>query len=262
MPIQEELAIATLLLLASMSVFSGCASAPQLAKNTEETQALHAQLKEMSARMETLESKLDTQLKTTQNSLDTLLANSRATPTPVPAPPAGAVGKKPPPRLSPNDPDAGFEQSEAVQLYREAAILMATQKYPEAVLAYSSFLEQNPDHPLAGSAQYQIGNAYFKQKEYKLALSEYERVLTSYDRSPQVPDTLLEMAECEDFLKRSEKAAQHRQLLTSLFPQSPAAASLMRGEAPGKPEPAPVLDTPPTAPPTAPMVPHEGHSAP
>jgi len=122
--------------------------------------------------------------------------------------------------------DGGYSADGAVKSFREAMILLQAQKYPEATLAFSSFLERFADHPLAGTAQFYIGESYFKQKEYKLALQEYQRVLTSYDRSPNVAEALRQMAEAEDQLKMPEEAAKHRQTLASLFPQSPAAAGL------------------------------------
>lgn len=103
-------------------------------------------------------------------------------------------------------------------------------------MAFSEFLEKAPDHPLAGSAQFYVGESYFKQKEYKLALQEYQRVLTSYDRSPVVADTLARMITTEEILKKQPEAEKHQHLLTSLFPNSPAARSLNPSHEPEKPE--------------------------
>lgn len=124
---------------------------------------------------------------------------------------------------SKNDPDAGFINDEAVQIFRRSMLLFDAQKYPEAVLSFSDFLEKFPDHPLAGSSQFYIGQAYARQKECKLAVQEFQRVLASYDRSPHISDTLNEIALAQDCLKKTSDGARYRQLLTSLFPQSPAA---------------------------------------
>ncbi|MEO5969022.1 MAG: tetratricopeptide repeat protein [Bdellovibrionia bacterium] len=126
----------------------------------------------------------------------------------------------------PYDPEAGFTQDIAVQTFRKALIIFQGLKLPEATLAFSDFLEKYPDHPMAGAAQFYIAEAYMKQKEYKLALQEYQKILTTYDRSSHLSDTLKQMATAETILKRSEEAARHRQLLTSLFPLSPAASDV------------------------------------
>jgi tol-pal system protein YbgF len=104
-------------------------------------------------------------------------------------------------------------------------ILFQSRNYPDATLEFSAFVDQYPDHPLAGSAQYYLGESYFKQKEYKLAARELGRVITTYDRSPHIADTLRDLAISEDKIGQTEEAARHRQLLTSLFPHSPAAHS-------------------------------------
>jgi outer membrane protein assembly factor BamD (BamD/ComL family) len=90
-----------------------------------------------------------------------------------------------------------------------------------------------------------------KQKEYKNAAAEYERVLTSYDRSPHIADTLKELAETEDQLKLTDRAARHRQLLTSLFPQSPALGPKTAAQTAAPDHPAASMSKPLDAPPTA-----------
>ncbi|NDD93316.1 hypothetical protein EBZ37_14700, partial [bacterium] len=72
-----------------------------------------------------------------------------------------------------------------------------------------------------------------------------------------------QIALCEDELKMPQQAAKHRQLLTSLFPNSPAARSLVveattTEAAPGT---APTsTDAPATAPAAPPTAPAEGTS--
>lgn len=165
----------------------------------------------------------------------------------------GAVSVK----KSTTDPELGFVTDGAVQTYRKAMALFDSGKYPDAVLLFSQFLDQYADHPFAGSSQFHIGKSYVLQNECKLAVQEFARVLTSYDRSPHVPDALQQMAQCEDSLKETKQAASHRQMLMSLYPNSPAARSQPA------PQPAPQQPaTPPTAPalPTAPSEQEEPRS--
>lgn len=184
----------------------------------EKNTVVEARLAEMQDRLQGMEQKvtdLQAQLQLAQNRAPVAATGAL----PIAAHPAQNAGR---------DPEAGFTQDEIVQAYRKAMVLFQAQKFSESILAFSAFVEQNPDHVLAGSAQFYLGQAYFEQKEYKLALKEWERVITSYDRSPRVSDTLRQMAQAEDQLKRPKEAATHRQLLSSLFPQSPAARLAMR----------------------------------
>jgi TolA-binding protein len=136
--------------------------------------------------------------------------------------PGNQVGERVSSRTASTDPEAGFTNNDAIQNFRKAFILFQSEKFPDAVVSFSAFLENYPDHPLAGSAQYYVARCYLAQKEYQEAITEFQRVLTSYDRSPHIADTLRDLASAEDALQKTQDAAKHRQLLTSLFPQSPA----------------------------------------
>jgi len=113
-----------------------------------------------------------------------------------------------------------------VQKYRDALLQYEAGQYSEAILALSGFLKEHPDHALAGSAQHYIGASYYKSKELKLAREELLRSLNVYPRGRHVAETLALLAETEDGLQMSSEAESHRQMLLSLFPQSPAARQL------------------------------------
>jgi len=200
------------------------------------------------AKLVSLNEKLDA----TRKSLDLLTSQQQAAPSPIVgvlAPVTSGVGTPVQPPASSQDPDFGLVNDTAVQNYREALLLYHAQKYPEATLAFSKFIDDNPDHPLSGSAQYYIGDSYLKQNEYRLAIQEFKRVLTSYGHSIHISDTLLGLALAEDALKDSSSAENHKHLLFSLFPQSPAAAvPLVKNQTlPTTPSLAESTTTPPTA---------------
>lgn len=215
---------------------------------------LRTVVNQLTTRLEVMEEKLEA----ARTSMDALLAHQRARPTPIVAHPARGGGQPvtaTPAEAAHKDLEGGFVNDDAVQTFRKGMLLLNAGRYPDALTQFSGFLEKYPDHPLAGSAQYYMGNSYFRQKEYKLALREYQRVLTSYDRSSQVAQTLREMAESEDALKRTEDAARHRQLLMSLFPHSPAALTTASAEKPKGTSPASAEETHPgSAPATSPAV--------
>ena len=240
-------------------------------KKLDEQKAL---LGSLNSRVESLEGRLKTmtaKFETTQTSLDTFLKNETGAPVhavPVYRHASETVGASVPVPATAKDPQAGFVNDQAIHLYRKAMIYFEARKYPESVVAFSAFLEKNPDHVLAGSAQYYVGESYYRQKEYKLADQEFERVLTSYDRSSHVSETLRDLADTEDHLNKKEDAARHRQLLSSLFPQSPAngtsaaksADSMENSDASSIPPTSAVTELNPPA--TAPAVPPTANSAP
>ena len=236
----------------------------------------------MTARLEAMEEKLSAmndKLDATRASLDNFLTahpNTALKTTGVSSHASDTVGIAVTSKPVLTDSESGYVNDPAIQQYRKAQILLDSQKYTDSILVFSNFLEHNPDHPLAGSAQFHIGEAYAKQKEWPLADQELQKVLTSYDRSIRIADTLRIMAEAEDHLGKSQEAARHRQQLTSLFANSPAAAAHVTAHAdtqpdagtaptspaaPAKGSSKPALDEPPpTAPVTAPVTTPEKNS--
>ena len=183
----------------------------------------------LNQRIEGLENKIATlsdKQEVTLSTLDSMVATQPPKSTAVAPHPADGAGTPIDKKKMQADLEHGFIEDSAIKSYRQAIILFRAERYQDAVLSFSAFLERFADHALAGSAQYYVGESYFRQKEYKLALQEFQRVLTSYDRSSHVSDTLARMAEAEDILKKDTDAAKHRQMLTSLFPQSPAAGNV------------------------------------
>jgi tol-pal system protein YbgF len=183
-----------------------------LSKNEARMEAFDGQVLTLTDRIQSLQSQVEKK--------DQVNAPNKAAVVPHPAEKMGAVPDRQP---SPHDPELGFVNDASIQAFRKALILRQSGKLPESLLAFTAFVEQYPDHPMAGQAQFFAGDAYFQQKEYKLAIKELERVLTSYDRSPKVPDALQELAQCYEALHQTDQANKKKQLLTSLYPQSPAA---------------------------------------
>ena len=160
--------------------------------------------------------------------------------------PAEDIGDNIEPAPVKRDPEAGFVNDAAVRAYRGSMILFLSRKYADAVLSFSQFLENFADHPLAGSAQFYVGECYFQQKEYRLAAQEYSRVLTAYERSAHVTTALRQLATSQDQLQLADEATRTRQTLSSLFPQSPASEPAYAAAAPGA-EPAADIAAPAVA---------------
>lgn len=226
--------LACVLLITSCSTFSRHEEEPATPQETEaqKMERLEAQNRDLKTVITTLSSKIDTlqtqltsvneKLEVNRTRVDNLMSNQKPKPAGVQSLPTEGTVKLPPVGYS--SAEASFAADEAVRKYRQSMILFESHNYPESVLSFSKFVDQYPDHALAGSAQYYLGESYFKQGEYKLAIKEFERVITSYDRSPHIADTLRDLSDAESRTGQKEAAEQHRQLLSSLFPNSPAAA--------------------------------------
>lgn len=215
---------------------AGEGTAPKPAQTTEIKELLET----MHARIQTLETRLATlgdRVETTNTAVENSMNVKKPTATGVVPHPSEHRGSAVPQRPSAKDPQAGFVNDGAVGAFRQAMILFQAEKYADSILGFSAFLERFADHVLAGDAQFHIGEAYYRQKQYKLAKQELDRVLTSYDRSGHVPDTLKRLAEIAELQNDLKEAARNRQLLSSLFPHSPAAAPRSGSSSSGAPAP-------------------------
>lgn len=227
---------------------SGASGSTDLGELQKQLLNLNQKVDGMEVKLSALNDKVDASRTSVETVQKTLTPDSGLQEVPAHSADAYSPAKTLTPPKAAGDPDNGFVTDAAVQSYRRAMVYFDSSKYAEAILAFTQFLDQFADHPWAGSAQFFVGKSYLRQKEFKLARQEFGRVLTSYDRSPHVAESLALMADCEDQLKIPRQAAQHRQQLLALYPNSPAATALRTTRVD---EPA----LPANAPATAPVMP-------
>jgi TolA-binding protein len=154
----------------------------------------------------------------------TLIPTSKPTPTKKEA-------VKPSVRQEAGSRRSSFASNPSIDRFREAKILFDTRRYSDAVVEFSDFLKNDPDHPFAASAQYHLGMSYLEQKEYKLAEEELSRVLLSYPHSSHIPDTLLALHRVSEALKKAPRATYFKEKLLGQFPNSPQARGLSSAKA-------------------------------
>lgn len=137
--------------------------------------------------------------------------------------PQDEAGERSTPVKTKSDPEFGFSDDTSIRSYRKAMIYFQARKFPEAILELTQFLSNYPDHILAGSAQYFCGESYYQQREYNLALREFQSVINSYPHSQHIADTLVRISEIQKLQKNLDQSTGAASLLNSLFPHSPAA---------------------------------------
>jgi tol-pal system protein YbgF len=106
------------------------------------------------------------------------------TPSTGPAPP-------PPPHTAAAAPPAGGAQGE--QLYHDAFKLLQDGDYAGAERAFKTFVQRNPQHVLAGNAQYWLGETYYARRDYQNAVVAFAEGYKAYKSSPKGPDNLLKL---------------------------------------------------------------------
>lgn len=177
----------------------------------------------------TLEARLDEmngQLQTLHNTLEAIqLYGGAAPPSPQSQQPAPASTPAVPPRPSSGaatEPSAqDVERAQAAQqLYDVAQEDISNNRYLLAESRLLSFLMQNPDHELAGNAQYWIGEVAYAQEKYELAATEFEKVMEKYPKSQKVPAALLKLGYAQRKLGNEKAAAAAFNRILKDFPKS------------------------------------------
>jgi len=71
--------------------------------------------------------------------------------------------------------------------------LLLRQDFSRAESALREFLKQNPKDPLAGNAQYWLGESYYARGLYREAITEFDGIRTKYPKSAKAPDSMLKL---------------------------------------------------------------------
>ena len=91
------------------------------------------------------------------------------------------------------------------------------------MLDFVDFMAKYPTHPLVANAQYWIGEAYYVQRDYRQAMTEFQKVLDVAPNSPKVPDALLKVGLCYRNLRDESRARQTWDRVAKDYPKSASA---------------------------------------
>ncbi len=191
-------------------------TAKQIADLTARVDALSAEVARVSARLDEISQRLD----------------SLSRQSPAGGAPRGGGSSLSPPTPAPAQPATGGPSAQ--ESYQAAFQDFSKGLYPLAISGFREFLRRFPDSPLADSAQYWTGEAYFsmaragatagqpdKAKEaLEQAIQEYRKVIVNYPRGSKVPTALYKEALALLELKQTALAQSRLQYLLDHFPQA------------------------------------------
>lgn len=107
------------------------------------------------------------------------------------APPQQQLGAGQPPGGHAAPPPANAPGSD--QLYHDGFKMLQDGDYAGAEKAFRTFVQRNPQHVLAGNAQYWLGETYYARREYQQAAVAFAEGYKVYKSSPKGPDNLLKL---------------------------------------------------------------------
>jgi tol-pal system protein YbgF len=109
------------------------------------------------------------------------------------------------------------------QAYQTAFDLLQARKYDEAAKAFTGFLSGYASSPLADNAQYWLAQSHYVQRQFNVALPEFQKVIDKYPQSSKLPDALLKVGYCQGELGNKSAARAALQQVMKQFPDTTAA---------------------------------------
>ncbi len=106
--------------------------------------------------------------------------------------------------------------------YQYAFGLLRQANYPEAEQALKTFIERNPASPLAGNAQYWLGETYYVRGDYQSAAVAFAEGYQKYPDSGKAPDNLLKLGMSLGEIGAKDDACTAFSQLAKQFPGAPA----------------------------------------
>src|SRR5690606_9417707 len=106
--------------------------------------------------------------------------------------------------------------------YQHAFGLLRQANYAEAERALTAFIERNPASPLAGNAQYWLGETHYVRGDYQKAAVAFAEGYKSYPDSGKAPDNLLKLGMSLGEIGARQDACTALNQLDKQFPGAPA----------------------------------------
>ncbi|MBV9859640.1 MAG: tol-pal system protein YbgF [Alphaproteobacteria bacterium] len=100
----------------------------------------------------------------------------------------------PAPLHPPGGAGAAAGEGSPAQQYNHAFGLLKQADYPAAEQALRAFVQQHPDDPMAGNAQYWIGETLYARGKYGEAASAFAEAYKRYPKNAKAPENLLKLS--------------------------------------------------------------------
>ncbi len=105
-------------------------------------------------------------------------------------------------------------------IYDKGLKAFKAKKYKEAYNAFLDYLEKHPKGILAANSRFWLGECLYQQKEYELAILEYQKVIADFPSDKKAPAALLKQGISFEKLDEKETAKiVYNKLLTD-YPKS------------------------------------------
>jgi tol-pal system protein YbgF len=115
-------------------------------------------------------------------------------------------------------------------LYERSNESLLRRRFDDAEAGFRSFVEKYPDHNLAGSAQYWLGETYYAQGNYRDAAQNFLQGYRQYPKGRRAPDSLLKLGISLARLGQREQACASYGAVSAEYPKAVEAKKRAQAE--------------------------------
>jgi tol-pal system protein YbgF len=105
-------------------------------------------------------------------------------------------------------------------LYEKYYETLLRRQFGDAEAGFRQFLDKYPEHSLAGSAQYQLGETFYAQANYQEAARNFLQGYKNYPKSRRAPDSLLKLGMSLRKLDQRDQACAALASVSTEFPRA------------------------------------------
>jgi len=116
---------------------------------------------------------------------------------------------------------AALPDSDVHSLYERGYGALSQRDYTGAEAAFRQLVESYPKDPLAGNAQYWIGESFYRRGQYKNAADAFLKGYKNYKSGDKAPETLLKLGMSLAELGQKDAACSTFGELKSKYPAAP-----------------------------------------
>lgn len=116
-------------------------------------------------------------------------------------------------------------------LYERSNESLLRRKFDDAEAGFRSFMQKYPDHNLAGSAQYWLGETYYAQGNYREAAQNFLHGYQQYPKSRRAPESLLKLGVSLARLGQKTQACAAYGAVSADYPKAVEAKKRAQAEA-------------------------------
>jgi len=100
--------------------------------------------------------------------------------------------------------------------YSDAVSLISQGKYQDAIMAFKSIIDSDPDSELTAKSTFEIGRCMFLLDKFEECIRFYTNMLTKYSKHPDLKETMYIIGQCNERMGRQDQAAAFYKKILSI----------------------------------------------